>query len=117
GYYVGGKTGTAHLWDSSLRGGKGDWKHNIFNYSFVGFIGKTAPRLVIAVQVREGTPTINVQGHIEMPVMSFELFRRIATDAITILDLPAPAKPQASPTGPTPSLPTTPDASPALTPS
>jgi cell division protein FtsI/penicillin-binding protein 2 len=117
GYFVGGKTGTAQIWDSSLRGGKGDWKHNIFNYSFVGFIGKTAPRLVIAVQVREGTPTINVQGHIEMPVMSFELFRRIATDAITILDLPAPAKPQASPTGPTPSLPTTPDASPALTPS
>ena len=36
-----------------LRGGKGDWKHNIFNYSFVGFIGKTAPRLVIAVQVRK----------------------------------------------------------------
>jgi cell division protein FtsI/penicillin-binding protein 2 len=117
GYFVGGKTGTAQIWDPTLRGGKGDWKHNIFNYSFVGFIGKTAPRLIIAVQIREGTPTINVQGHIEMPVMSFELFRRIATDAITILDLPAPAKPQASPTGPTPSLPTTPDASPAATPS
>jgi cell division protein FtsI (penicillin-binding protein 3) len=93
GYYVGGKTGTAQIWDSTLRGGKGDWKHNIFNYSFVGFIGKTAPRLIVAVQIKEGTPTINRQGHIEMPVMSFELFRRIATDAITTLDLGAPAKP------------------------
>jgi hypothetical protein len=27
-------------------------------------------------------------GHLEMPVMSFELFRRVATDAITMLDLP-----------------------------
>jgi cell division protein FtsI (penicillin-binding protein 3) len=93
GYYVGGKTGTAQIWDSTLRGGKGDWKHNIFNYSFVGFIGKTAPRLIVAVQIKEGTPTINRQGHIEMPVMSFELFRRIATDAITTLDLGAPATP------------------------
>ena len=88
GYYVGGKTGTAQIWNPKARGGKGDWKNNIFNYSFVGFIGKTAPRLIIAVQVHEGTPTIVRQGHIEMPVMSFELFRRIATDAITILDLP-----------------------------
>ena len=87
GYYVGGKTGTAQIWDPKARGGKGDWKNNIFNYSFVGFIGKTAPRLIIAVQVHEGTPTILEQGHIEIPVMSFELFRRIATDAITTLDL------------------------------
>jgi cell division protein FtsI (penicillin-binding protein 3) len=102
GYYVGGKTGTAQIWDPTLNHGKGDWKHNIFNYSFVGFIGKTAPRLIVAVQIREGTPTINVQGHIEMPEMSFELFRRIATDAITTLDLPAPAKPKIGPTLPVP---------------
>ncbi len=112
GYYVGGKTGTAQIWDSTLRGGKGAWKHNIFNYSFVGFIGKSAPRLVIAVQIREGTPTVNRQGNIEMPVMSFELFRRIATDAITTLDLPAPARPLLGAT-PSPGLPTTPEASPS----
>ena len=117
GYYVGGKTGTAQIWDSTLRGGKGAWKHNIFNYSFVGFIGKSAPRLVIAVQIREGTPTINRQGHIEMPVMSFELFRRIATDAITTLDLPAPSRPLANGAAPRPSLPTTPEASPSPMPS
>jgi cell division protein FtsI/penicillin-binding protein 2 len=83
-YYVGGKTGTAQIWDSE----KNAWKDDIFNYSFVGFIGKDTPRLVIAVQIHEGTPTVVKQGLLEMPVMSFELFRRIATDAITALDLP-----------------------------
>jgi hypothetical protein len=92
GYYVGGKTGTAQIWDPKANGGRGNWLNNVFNYSFVGFIGKTAPRLVIAVQVHEGTPTVLEQGHIEMPVMSFELFRRIATDAITTLDLPPAPK-------------------------
>ena len=88
GYYVGGKTGTAQIWDNVKKA----WKNDIFNYSFVGFIGKDAPRLVIAVQIHEGTPTVVKQGLLEMPEMSFELFRRIATDAITTLDLP-PAKP------------------------
>ena len=40
GYDVGGKTGTAQIWDPKARGGQGDWKHNIFNYSFVGYIGR-----------------------------------------------------------------------------
>ncbi|MBM4408853.1 MAG: penicillin-binding protein 2, partial [Chloroflexi bacterium] len=88
GYYVGGKTGTAQIWDPTLRDGRGDWKQNIFNYSFVGFIGDDKPRLVVAVRINEGTPTVVKQGSLEMPVMSFELFRRIATDAIKILDLP-----------------------------
>ncbi len=88
GFYDGGKTGTAQIWDPKARGGRGDWKVNIFNYSFVGFIGKTAPQLVVAVQISEGTPTVVQQGHLEMPVMSFELFRRIATDAINTTDLP-----------------------------
>jgi len=41
------------------------------------------PDLVVAVKINEGTPTIARVGQLEMPVMSFELFRRIATDAIT----------------------------------
>ena len=90
GYYVGGKTGTAQIWDSTANEGRGAWKNNIFNYSFVGFIGKDKPRLVIAVRVNEGTPTVLKQGQIEMPVMSFELFRRVATDAMKILDLDPP---------------------------
>jgi cell division protein FtsI (penicillin-binding protein 3) len=85
GYHVGGKTGTAQIWDPKKRG----WKHNLFNYSFVGYIGREAgvPDLVVAVRIEEGTPRIARVGHLEMPVMSFELFRRIATDAIATPDL------------------------------
>jgi cell division protein FtsI/penicillin-binding protein 2 len=85
GYHVGGKTGTAQIWDPKKR----EWKHNLFNYSFVGYIGREAsvPDLVVAVRIEEGTPRIARVGHLEMPVMSFELFRRIATDAVTTPDL------------------------------
>jgi cell division protein FtsI (penicillin-binding protein 3) len=94
GYVVGGKTGTAQIWDPKLRGGRGDWKNNIFNYSFVGYIGHQQPELIVAIRISEGTPTVVKIGHLEMPVMSFELFRRIATDAITTLDLPpVPSQP------------------------
>jgi cell division protein FtsI (penicillin-binding protein 3) len=81
GFYVGGKTGTAQIWDAQ----SGRWKHNLFNYSFVGFVGRQTgrPDLVIAVRIHEGTPTIARVGRLEMPIMSFELFRRIAHDAIT----------------------------------
>jgi cell division protein FtsI (penicillin-binding protein 3) len=89
GYDVGGKTGTAQIWDPKANGGKGAWKRNLFNYSFVGYIGRQTgiPDLVVAVQIEEGTPTVARVGHLEMPVMSFELFRRIATNAITTPDL------------------------------
>ena len=85
GYEVGGKTGTAQIWDPTARKGKGDWKHNLFNYSFVGYIGRDAgiPDLVVSVKINEGTPTVARVGQLEMPVMSFALFRRIAHDAIT----------------------------------
>ena len=89
GYHVGGKTGTAQIWDASANNGRGAWKHNLFNYSFVGYIGREAdvPDLVVAVRIEEGTPKVARVGMLEMPVMSFELFRRIATDAITTPDL------------------------------
>ena len=89
GYHVGGKTGTAQIWDATANDGRGGWKHNLFNYSFVGYIGreKDVPDLVVAVRIEEGTPKIARVGRLEMPVMSFELFRRIATDAITTPDL------------------------------
>ena len=80
GFTVGGKTGTAQIWDPE----KGVWKHNLYNYTFVGFVGREAdhPDLVVAVRIEEGTPTEIRLGHLEMPVMSFELFRRIAHNAI-----------------------------------
>jgi cell division protein FtsI/penicillin-binding protein 2 len=89
GYDVGGKTGTAQIWDATADGGRGAWKRNLFNYSFVGYIARQTgvPDLVVAIRIEEGTPTVARVGHLEMPVMSFELFRRIATDAITTPDL------------------------------
>ena len=89
GYDVGGKTGTAQIWDQKLRKGRGGWKVDIFNYSFIGYIGRETgrPDLVVAVRIEEGTPTVAKVGQLEMPVMSFELFRRIAHDAITTPDL------------------------------
>jgi cell division protein FtsI/penicillin-binding protein 2 len=99
GYHVGGKTGTAQIWDATARDGRGAWKHNLFNYSFVGYIGreKDVPDLVVAVRVEEGTPKVARVGQLEMPVMSFELFRRIATDAITTPDLLTDRPPTVAP--------------------
>jgi cell division protein FtsI/penicillin-binding protein 2 len=97
GYDVGGKTGTAQIWDPKANKGRGAWKKDLFNYSFVGYIGRHTgvPDLVVAIRIEEGTPTVLRVGHIEMPVMSFELFRRIASDAISTPDLlpdrPVPA--------------------------
>jgi len=89
GYSVGGKTGTAQIWDPKANKGRGAWKVNLFNYSFVGYIArdKDRPDLVVAVRIEEGRPTIARVGQLEMPVMSFQLFRRIATDAIGTPDL------------------------------
>ncbi len=92
GYYVGGKTGTAQIWDARAH----DWKPNLFNYSFIGYVGRVTghPDLVVAVRIHEGRPTIARIGQLEMPIMSFELFRRIAYDAITtpgLLSTPPPA--------------------------
>jgi cell division protein FtsI/penicillin-binding protein 2 len=96
GYYVGGKTGTAQIWDSKAH----DWKRNLFNYSFIGFVGRTTghPDVVVAVRIHEGRPTIARVGQLEMPVMSFELFRRIAYDAITTPGLLSTAAPTQVPT-------------------
>lgn len=104
GYEVGGKTGTAQIWDPTANGGRGDWKVNLFNYSFVGYIARHpgVPDLVVAIRIEEGKPTIARVGELEMPVMSFQLFRRIATDAITTPDLlpDRPADPFATPSDP-----------------
>jgi len=97
GYAVGGKTGTAQIWDATLNEGRGGWKTNKFNYSFVGYIGRTIPEVVVAVRIEEAKPSVVRVGRIELPVMSFELFRRIATSAMTMIDLPEPPAAEPAP--------------------
>ena len=41
----------------------------------------------MAIRIEEGTPTVVRLGQLEMPVMSFELFRRIAPNAMLTPDL------------------------------
>jgi cell division protein FtsI (penicillin-binding protein 3) len=106
GYYVGGKTGTAQIWDPSLNRGKGGWMDNIYNYSFYGWIGTNSPDLSIGVVIYQGTPTKVGQGILDMPVQSTQLFRRVATDAVLTEKLPpskdgptAPGGKKATPLG------------------
>ena len=87
GYVVGGKTGTAQIWDPTLNEGAGGWIPNLFNYSFVGYIGRTEPELIVAVRIARAEPKLTRSGAHALPVMSFELFRRVATDAMTSLEL------------------------------
>jgi hypothetical protein len=50
----------------------------------VGYIARETgkPDLIVAVEINEARPTVAKIGLLEMPVMSFELFRRIAHNAI-----------------------------------
>lgn len=98
GYAVGGKTGTAEIWDAEA----GRWKTTVFNHTFVGFVGQTGPELIVAVRINEGTLTVIEQGNLEMPVESFELFRRIATDAVTALGIPGATRASAASPSPGP---------------
>jgi cell division protein FtsI (penicillin-binding protein 3) len=93
GYVIGGKTGTAQVWDAE----RNQWAFNLFNFSCVGFIARQdgQPDLVVAVRIGESRPPVLGPGEILLPVTSVELFRRIATDAIGTPGLlpPLPAAP------------------------
>jgi cell division protein FtsI/penicillin-binding protein 2 len=91
GYFVGGKTGTAQIWEPSANRGKGGWLDDVYNYSFFGWVGHQGPDLIIGVVIYRGTPTKIAQGVLAMPVQSTQLFRRIATDAVVTLKI-APNK-------------------------
>jgi membrane peptidoglycan carboxypeptidase len=111
GYLVGGKTGTAQIWDPTLDNGKGGWLPETYNYSFYGYVGRTAPEVMIGAVVYEGTPTVVRQGVLPLPEESYQLFRRVATDAVASLGIPprsstasaSPSGPAASPSGAKPS--------------
>ena len=106
GFYVGGKTGTAQIWDKTLNRGKGGWMENIYNYSFYGWVGHGGPDLAVGVVIYQGTPTKVAQGVLNMPMQSTELFRRVATDAVVTQKIPpnktgptAPSGQKAKPLG------------------
>jgi cell division protein FtsI (penicillin-binding protein 3) len=86
GYLIGGKTGTAQIWDTTI-GPKGAWKDNIFNHSFIGFVGGDRPEVVIAVRIEEPKVKVYGQGILESKIESYELFRMIALAAIKHLDI------------------------------
>lgn len=88
GYAYGGKTGTAQIWLKSADGGKGAWDSDHYNFTFIGWVGKTSPEYVIAISIRRGTPVTQRQGAIVNRIESFELFRRVAQDLISVYNIP-----------------------------
>jgi cell division protein FtsI (penicillin-binding protein 3) len=83
GHTVGGKTGTAQFWQAD----KAQISKNIFNYTFIGFVGSDDPEAIIAVRIHETKPKILGQGQLELNVTSFELFRKVAKASIKHLKI------------------------------
>ncbi len=83
-YVYGGKTGTAEIWLKDANGGKGAFDTAHYNFTFIGWFGRTAPEYVIAVVLRHATPVITGPGHMTNAIESYELFRRVAQDMIAL---------------------------------
>jgi len=81
GFTLGGKSGTAQIWDADL----GDWAPDAFNFSFVGFVGAGEPEAVIAVRIGQAKPT-NTRLF-TLPESSWVLFRRIAVDTVEAMGM------------------------------
>ena len=87
GYVVGGKTGTAQIWDAEA----GAWMDDVYNHTFVGFVGSERPEAVILVRISEAEGYTRTRWGMSLLMSSNELFRRVAQDVITVLDIePAP---------------------------
>jgi cell division protein FtsI (penicillin-binding protein 3) len=80
GYVIGGKTGTAQVWDAE----RNEWAPNLYNFSCVGFIARRGdhPDLVVAVRISDVHPIRTAGDNLVLHITSTELFRRVATDAI-----------------------------------
>ena len=91
GYNVGGKTGTAQMWDAQ----KGSYSYNTFNFTFCGYVGGSAPQAVIVVRIGEASPRVIMQGDLELGITSYQLFRRVAVDTIATLGIPRLSDPTA----------------------
>jgi cell division protein FtsI/penicillin-binding protein 2 len=83
GYVVGGKTGTAQIWDATA----GGWLADTYNHTFVGFVGNDKPEAIILVRIHDTIPRVPKKWGMSLEVTSNELWRRVALDAIAALDL------------------------------
>jgi len=83
-YVVGGKTGTAQIWDAA----RGAWKEHSYNHTFAGFVGGEQPAAVIIVRIHDAEPTVKRRFGYILALTSNEVFRRVAQDVIEVLDLP-----------------------------
>jgi len=84
GYDVGGKTGTAQIWDSN----KQAWKEKRFNHSFIGFVGGRKQEYVIAVRLEEPVPYKRIkQGIIPLKIESYQAYQMVARATIKQLGM------------------------------
>jgi cell division protein FtsI/penicillin-binding protein 2 len=98
GYVVGGKTGTAQIWDTA----SGNWLPDTYNHTFVGFIGNPDPQVMILVRIHDTEPTVQKSWGKTLEMTSNELFRHVALDAIAALNIPPLPGYQGPTTGATP---------------
>ncbi|MEX2548269.1 MAG: penicillin-binding protein 2 [Chloroflexota bacterium] len=84
GYVVGGKTGTAQIWDQRA----GAWMEDTYNHTFVGFVGAERPEAVILVRIHDTEPHVKRNWGMTLEMSSNELFRRVALDTIAALEIP-----------------------------
>jgi cell division protein FtsI/penicillin-binding protein 2 len=83
GYLVGGKTGTAQIWDAEA----GRWAPNTYNHTFSGFIGREDPEYIIVVRIADAEPRVRRPWGWALEMSSNALFRRIAMDTVQVLDI------------------------------
>ena len=79
GYSLGGKTGSAQIFDMATR----TYSHNNYNGSFLGFAPLTNPAIVVIVTLNGTHGTAGFGGAAAAPV-----FRRIAQEGLRVLDVP-----------------------------
>ena len=88
GWTGGGKTGSAQIFDVKA----GHYSHS-YNGSYVGFAPLTNPRIVVAVTVNGTHGEGGFGGATSAPV-----FKKVATEALRVLDVPKDAPEVANPT-------------------
>ena len=79
GYSVGGKTGSAQIYDVAAK----RYSHNDYNGSFLGFAPLTNPAIVVVVTLNGTHGTAGFGGQAAAPV-----FRRVAQEALRVFDAP-----------------------------